>query len=272
MRWTIRVALVVLSSTVTAHSGVAECTLPPLGPDRVVTRVIDGETFELADGTRVALANAMAPKGIDFGLDGDRLDVARAASAALDGIVTGRSVRLFVDAAPKDRYGTTRAIVKLISPADASPVQALLARDGHVRALARLGERACVDAILRAEDDARAHGRGLWAAPMFRVRPALPARDLVPFRGTFQVVTGTVHATARNRDLTRLVLGPDRRRDVTVSLRANDRALAGALGGDLEALVGRRIEARGWLAGRSGGWGALDIDVSLIGHVRVLAP
>lgn len=249
----------------------ADCSLPSFGPDRVVARVIDGETLELSDGARVALANVMAPKSIDFAMDADRLDMAAAATAALDALVTGQSVRLFVDAAPKDRYGQPRAIVQLSGQSQAPSVQVLLARDGLVRALGRLGERACADVILRAEDEARAGGRGLWAVPMFRVRPATPARDLAALRGTFQIVTGIVHAVERRRDRDRLVLGPERRRDLTISLRANDRGLVGALGGDLAALVGRRVEARGWLAGRSGGFGALDMDVSLIGHVRIIA-
>jgi micrococcal nuclease len=246
----------------------AACNLVA-GPERTVARVVTGDTLILDDGSRVRLANVLVPRAADVGQDG-QLAAERAALAALDQAARGKAVRLRFDTARTDRHGTLRAHVMLVAPGAETWVQARLLADGHARVDARIGERSCVGDLLAAEDVARANAAGLWVDSAHRVRAALPARDLAGYRGTFQIITGKVHSVESSRDLWRLLLGPDRRRDVSVSLRANDRDVLGGLGGDAQALVGKTIEARGWLDQRAGSFGGPDIDVSLAGHIRLV--
>jgi hypothetical protein len=93
-------------------------------------------------------------------------------------------------------------------------------------------------------------------------------RDITAFRGTFQIVTGTVETVENGRGVVRLILGDDRRRDLALSIRATDRDTAGSLGGDLKRLSGRQVEVRGWLTQRA--FGGPEIDLSLAGHMRLL--
>lgn len=258
------IALTVLSSGVVTAAP-RGCLLQG-GPERTVTRIVDAVTLGLDDGTVVRLANvAVPPTGEP---SGSSTSAEERAKTALTTAVAQRSVRLWFDTARQDRHGITRAHVMMRVEGEDRWLQSMLVEAGHVRVDARHGERACVTALLAPEATARAAGAGVWSSMAFRVRAATPAWDLRLYRGTFQIIQGEVMRVETGRDVMRLVLGQDRRRALSVSVRTNDRDLIGVLGGNVQALVGRRIEARGFLATRPGG--APDIDVSLSGDVRLV--
>jgi micrococcal nuclease len=261
----------VASDFITGGMGVIAQSACPLqaGPEHTVARVIDGETVELSDRTQVRLAGIVAPRARDVGNLDARWPPERAAHDALSALLTGHAVRLRFDDTRRDRHGITHAYLTHTNASDGRSVQEQLLAGGFVRAEAIEGARACVTALLAAEAVARAAGLGLWQESAYRVRSAAPARDLAAYRGTFQIITGTIGSVETGRGVTRLVVGPDRRRDLTLTIRHTDRGTIGGLGGDLKSLAGRKIEARGWLIQRASG--GPDIDVSLAGHIKLLA-
>jgi micrococcal nuclease len=242
-----------------------QCGLLP-GPERTIARVLDAATLVLDDGMTVRLANLALPRNAQ---GADRLAADDVGRDVLQSIAAQATARLWLDQQSIDRHGFKRAQVTVRAGGQDRWLQVMLLEGGHARVDARHGERACVAPLLTAEAQARAAGAGVWSISAFRVRPAVPAFDLWAYRGTFQIVQGEVASVETARDLSRLVLGRDRRRALTISLRANDRELLGPLGGDLRSLVGKRIEARGYVETRIGG--GPDVNVSLSGDVR-LAP
>jgi micrococcal nuclease len=243
----------------------ADCRLIR-GPDKTVARVLDSETLILDDGSRLRLSGALAPRAADVGAPSGQWASEQAAHAALETLTAGQSVSLHYDTTRQDRHGQWLAQVYVGSD---TWVQGALLRAGHARVDATRGQRACIDALVGQEAIARAATAGLWAEAAYRVRDARVARDIAAYRGTYQIVTGRVHTVERARDKTRLILGPDRRRDVSLSILSTDREVIGRLGGDLQLLKGRLIEGRGWIGQRLGGFAAPDIDVTLTGHVLV---
>ncbi len=249
------------------HEAAAACRLDK-GPQHTVARIVDGETVELDDATRVRLIGILGPRARDVGIADDRWPSEAAARVALEALVIGRSVQLWFDTTRRDRHGHWLAHLVRTDDTDGQSVQNQLLAAGHARVDAVDGQRRCVDDLLAAEDRARADARGLWTEPAYRVRDAVPARDIVAYIGTFQIITGVVASIETGRGVSRLILGADRRRDLAVSIRNTDRNTAGALGGDVKALVGQPVEVRGWLIRRAAG--GPEIDASLGGHVRLL--
>ncbi len=262
-----RVFAAALMLCLAAQGAGAECRLDK-GPERTVARVIDAETVELDDATRVRLSGIVAPRARDAGVPDGRWGPETEAMTALDALVTAKAVRLQFDKTRRDRHGNTLAHLIRVDDAEGPSVQEHLLAAGHARVDAVDGQRACIETLLAAENIARAGGRGLWSEPAYRVRAAEPARDIAAYVGTLQVITGTVAKVESGRGVVRLMLGDDRRRDVSLTIRSTDRDTAGLFGGDLKQLTGRQVEARGWLTQRPGG--GPEIDVSLAGHVRVL--
>lgn len=255
------VAVLVLFAAYTARA--EDCRLER-GPERTVASIIDLETVSLDDGTEVRLAGIVGPRPRDVGVEIRAPE--QLARAALSSLVEGKAVRLTFDRQRQDRYGRTVAYVTL---GGGAMVQSVLLRTGHARLEAVEGQRGCVTPLIAAELDARAAGRGLWHEPAYRVRTAVPASDLAGYVGTFQILTGRIARVEISREFTRLILGADRRRDLSLVIRAADRDTEGRLGGDLKRLEGRDIEARGWLVQRPPG--GLEINVSTAGYLRVLA-
>lgn len=238
------------------------------GPERTVARVIDAETVLLDDGGRVRLTSILAPRARDAGVADGRWPPEQAAIKALEDLVLAKPVRLQFDRVRQDRHGHWLAHLQPLPGPEAPSVQQALVASGHARVDAIEGQRSCVASLIDIEAQAQAEARGLWTEPAYRVRTATPARDIAAFRGTFQIVTGRIVRVDTGRDATRLILGDDRRRDLTLAIRNNDRDVAGALGGDLKQLAGRDVEARGWVIQRTSG--GPEIDVSLAGHVRLI--
>lgn len=265
-----RALVCVLSLLGLAQPAHADCQLSA-GPEKTVARVIDAETLLLDDGSRVRLTGALAPRASESGVAAGHWPAEAAAIAHLEQLSLAKAVRLRFDVTRQDRHGQWLAQVD-VATGDGARVwlQAAMLEAGHARVDAVVGQRACLKGLIAAEDKARAVGAGLWTQSAYGVREPMPARDIASYRGTYQVVAGHVHSVETTRDVTRLLLGPDRRRDMSVSIRSNDRELIGSLGGDLKALQNQRIEVRGWIDQRRGAFAGPDVEVTLSGHVRRL--
>lgn len=125
---------------------------------RTVAKVHDGDTIRLDDGTKVRLLGVDAPE-VDSpyrvgepGGEGSR--------DYLKALVEGREVTIKVGPEPKDRYGRTLAMVYLGDVL----VNGRIIRDGWARAYRRF-DYPHKDLFRAYEEEARARGIGIWAAP-----------------------------------------------------------------------------------------------------------
>jgi len=125
---------------------------------RFCIRVVDGDTLVLEGGERVRLIGVDTPETVDprrpvqyFGKE---------ASAFTRRLAQGKTVRLEYDQDTRDRYDRTLAYVYL---SDGTFLNAELIRQGYGHAYTRFPFR-YQGQFLALEREARAQGRGLWAA------------------------------------------------------------------------------------------------------------
>lgn len=263
-----------LSVLAWANGAVAECRLQP-GPQRTVTRVIDGETLLLDDGSEVRLAGALAPRAFDVGADDANWPAARAARTALAAMTEGRNVVLgTTGTAKRDRHNRHVAQVFVIEDGKETWVQGRMLLDGHARAYQQKDQRGCAVELLAHEAVARRANAGLWAVDAYRARPAIRTQHLEGMAGKFVVLTGRIAWVADGREVIALGFTPARGRawnsryGITVMIENRDRELLGGLGGDAQALAGKNVEVRGWLEQRlRRPAGAFVMDVSLAGMI-----
>jgi len=214
------------------------------GEQSRVEQVLDGDTFVLAGGLTVRLAEAAAPKPLIDGQAAERPNAA--AAAALTKMVSGREVELRYGGRRRDRRERALAHVFVQQGGDAPPVwvQRAMVEAGRLRVMTFADNRACAAALLSAEAAARAAGRGLWASAAFKPAPA-DAAEAVTDR--FALVEGRVLDAADVRGRIYLNFGPDYRTDFTVSLEPGVVRLFRAEGVEPLAYEGRRVRVRGWV-------------------------
>jgi micrococcal nuclease len=219
--------------------------LPPgldSGARALVTTVVDGGTFALADGRTVRLAALDIPRPA-----ANRRDVAAAqAKEVLAGLVAGREVALSLASQPADRYGRTLAHV--VDP-QGRWVQAEMVSRGLARVAVFAGERTGLAELLALEAAAREARRGLWAMPEFRIVDAGQAMRHID---TFQLVEGRVKQVEQRGGRTYLNFGDDWRSDFTVLVPAAIRRQLAAAGLDPSRYEGKMVRVRGWIKSRNG--------------------
>jgi endonuclease YncB( thermonuclease family) len=210
------------------------CKFSAIGTAEVAA-VRDGRTLLLADGRELRLA---------------AIEIADSSRAALQDLIGARALRLESLAAERDRYGRLVAFA-FAGEAKESLQQALLAQ-GQARVSARVGDKACADALLAVERNARAARRGLWADPNFAPLSSENHARLRAERGHFTLIEGKVLSVRESGGTLYLNFGRRWTRDFSVIiLRRNQRSFAAA-GIEPKRLEGRRIRVRGWLEQRRG--------------------
>jgi micrococcal nuclease len=127
----------------------------------IVLRVADGDTFTCRDGRRVRLI------GIDSPESQQQPYGARARIALLDMLPPGAAVRLEPDVAPTDRYD------RLLAYAWVGPilVNEAMVRDGWAVLYTVPPNVKYAERLLRAQNEARARGAGLWSQRGFECLP-----------------------------------------------------------------------------------------------------
>jgi hypothetical protein len=200
-----------------------------------VVAVRDGRTILLTDGREVRLA------GIEVGDEG---------RAALQSLVGDRRLRLEQLGPEKDRYGRP---VALAYPDDQGPsVQQMMLEQGRARVSARVGDRACTNALLRAERAARAARRGIWSDPNFAPLRSHDTARIAAARGEFTLVEGKVLSVRESGATIYLNFGRRWTQDFTVTIPKRLRREFAAAGIDPKQLEGRPVRIRGWVEQRSG--------------------
>lgn len=199
-----------------------------------VAKVIDGDTLRLADGRSVRLIGLNAP---EIGRKGRSAEpFADAARLKLQALVSASAWLVGLRSGPeaKDRYG--RVLAHVFDDND-NNLEALLLAEGLGFFVAIAPNTQLVGCHRRAEEEARAAGRGVW-----RQSPVIPAKKLDS--GGFAVVTGTVKRIDANRG------GIWLRLDGAAVLQIPHDVAASF--GSLSHLVDKEIEARGWVVDRKG--------------------
>ncbi|MGE5674163.1 MAG: thermonuclease family protein [Mycobacterium leprae] len=148
--------------------GAAGCLVdaprPPADARRVVvSRVVDGDTVHLADGTTVRLIGMNTPESVD-----PRRPVqayGKEASAYTKQLLEGKEILLEPGRTPKDQYG--RLLGWLWLP-DGRFVNALLVRDGYAQVYTFSDNPDNAQLLLSCQREARAASRGLWALDAYK--------------------------------------------------------------------------------------------------------
>ncbi len=234
-----RLLAVILAASVptaAASSAAAEqpCPFAAIGT-AIVAAVRDGRTLTLADGRELRLA---------------AIEVSAQSAAALQTLVAGRTLRLEKLGPDHDRYGRLVAFV-FVGNAEKSVQQTLL-KQGEARVSARVGHKACAEALLAAEREARAARRGLWGNPNFAPLQAENRARLMGERGHFALVEGKVLSVRESGSTIYMNFGRRWTEGFSVIIpRRHQRAFAAA-GIALKQLAGRRVRVRGWIEQRRG--------------------
>ena len=200
-----------------------------------VQRVVDGDTLRLSDGRSVRMIGLNTPELGKQGRSDEPFAVmARKRLEALVAESDGR-VGLQLGAQPKDHYGRTLAHV---FSARGENLEAQMLADGLGFRVAVAPNVDLVDCQQAAERSARQAGLGLW-----KRSPVLKAEQIE--RSGFALVSGRVSKVQRNRGGIWIEL-----QDKLV-LRVAPNLLDRFDGNAMQALKGKRVEARGWVVDRS---------------------
>ncbi|KFX71361.1 nuclease [Pseudomonas taeanensis MS-3] len=213
----------------------AFCPAPGKVPSVKVQHVVDGDTLRLVDGRKVRLIGLNAP---ELGRNGRSAEpFAEAARRRLRELVAASDGRVSVQLGreTKDRYGRTLAH---LYDARGRNLEAQLLAEGLGYLVAIAPNVALVECQLLAERSARQAGLGLW-----RQSPVQTPGQLR--RGGFALVRGQVERVERNRGGVWLELGD------SLVVRVAPQSLGAFDLGALRALVGSRVEVRGWVVDRS---------------------
>jgi nuclease-like protein len=178
------------------------------------------------------------------------IEAADNSRAALQALVAGHPLRLDRLGPERDRYGRLLAFA-YAGEAEQSVQQAMLEK-GHARVSARIGNKACAEALLSADRVARTGARGLWADPNFAPLSAENLTQLQADRGQFALVEGKVLSVRESGATIYVNFGRRWTRDFTVTIRKRDQRMFTAAGVEPKTLEGRRIRVRGWIEQRGG--------------------
>lgn len=238
----------------------AFCPAPEGLIPTTVQRVVDGDTLRLKDGRSVRMIGLNAPELASRGRPAEPFAVA--ARQRLQRLVaqSGGRVGLLPGRERHDRHGRTLAHVYDVNGIN---LEARLIAEGLAYQIAIVPNVALVACQQAAENHARRAGLGLW-----RRSTVLKAEQIR--RSGFVVLEGRVSKVERNRGGVWITLRG------AVVLRIAPNVLGRFDRQWLKGLVGRRIEARGWVRvrSRSGGFrssgAGLMLSLTDVSMVRLL--
>lgn len=227
------------------------CTLEP-GPVRTVTRVIDGETVALDDGSEVRLIGALAPRASDAGAVHGAWPAEQDAIRTLTALVLGRTVKLAYGGRHRDRYGRHLAHVFVNGTGTQVWVQGEMLSAGVARAYGLPGSFVCGPELIVHEHEARTARRGVWDTAFYHAKPAHLTALLMSRRSQFEIVEGTVSAISRTKSGLYVNFGSDAKTDFTVRIGKDVLSANADWDRSLSEITGKTIAARGWIERRNG--------------------
>ena len=223
---------------------------PELTPGEIgaVSSVLDGDTLYLEGGLKVRLSAMQAPK-LPLGRKGFKAwPLGKEARAALGLLTKGQRVQLFYGGERRDRYN--RALAQLYTLNDKGRpdlwLQEEMVRLGMARVYTWPDTFQDSQKLYRAEQEARAGGRGIWSHSYYNIRspePNMLAQDV----DSFQIVEGIITSAADIRGRVYLNFGADYKTDFTIAIEKRDRKRFKKAGLDPMSLEGAKVRVRGWV-------------------------
>jgi endonuclease YncB( thermonuclease family) len=211
------------------------CHLEAMGTAEVAS-VRDGRTLMLRDGRELRLA---------------AIETTETAKSALEALAAGKTLTLKrLGAEEQDRYG--RIVAFAFLPAPAPSLQQAMLEQGVARVSARVGDKACAEALLTTERAARAAQRGLWTDPNFAPLPADNVTNITAKRGLFALVEGKVLSVHASGSTTYVNFSRRWSRGFSVTIASRLGRAFAAAGVEPRKLESRRIRVRGWIEQRNG--------------------
>jgi endonuclease YncB( thermonuclease family) len=246
-------------------AAIPPCTLEP-GPEATVTRIVDGETIALDDGSVVRLIGALAPRARDAGAAAAAWPPETDTIKTLSDLVLGKKVGLAFSGRRTDRYGRLLAHVFLKKVGGDEWVQGALLAGGHARAYGLTQSFACGRELLAHEELARRARRGLWANGVYATLSARRPDALMAQRGNYERVIGSVVSVGRTKGATYLNFSNDWKTDFTARIGKSVLAANPDFDRSLDGLSAKTVIVRGWIERRNGPL----IDVADPSQVEIL--
>lgn len=217
-----------------------------------VSRVVDGRTFVLDDGSEVRLAAIESPP---LAADPAGAPGGAAAKDGLAAILAGSEIVLrAAEPLKTDRYGRIVAYAFVTRDGSERLVQAELLAAGLARVSPRAGGRACATELMSRESAARRAKLGLWANSYYDSLDADNPAGVLARRGRFALVEGKVVSVRESGATIYVNFGRRWSTDFTVTiLKRNVRSFTAA-GLEPKTLAGRRVRVRGYIEERGGPW------------------
>lgn len=238
----------------TSAAADSSCPLSQPSAPRAVAGVIDSETLQLDDGSRVRLIGALGPQAADIGERSASWPPQVEAQRVLASLAHGRTVTLAYAGRKLDRHSRHLAHV-FVAGGEAGPIwlQGAMLEAGQARAYGIPDNFACLDALLAAEQRARRQRIGIWSNAAYGVRSARRPFELMRLAGTYQIVDGRVTKASRSKSgLLYLNFGNDWRSDFSILIASPLSRSEPAWTASLLDLTGRRVRVRGWISRRNG--------------------
>jgi endonuclease YncB( thermonuclease family) len=237
-----------------ANHAVAQPVAPPCSGGATiatgdVTRVIDGKSFVLADGSEVRLAAVEAPP---LSIADPNEEHVAVGNAALEGLLAHHSVVLKSAETRPDRYGRLIGHVFITGGTEETWAQYEILTKGYALVAPGGDNRACLSYLRGVERKARDGMLGLWGEPFYVMKEAQYPDDVMTELGRFALVGGKVISVRESGGMLYLNFGRRWTEDFNVTIpKRNQRAFITA-GVDPKNLAGRRIEVRGWIEEHGG--------------------
>lgn len=214
------------------------------------SRLIDGRTFVLDDGSEVRLAAIEVPP---LPPQADGAPGGAAAKDALAGLLAGGAIVLRQAQPQKtDRYGRLAAYAFAARDGAERSVQADLIAAGFARVAAWVGSRPCALELLRREEAARAAKLGLWRHSYYDLLDAENPAGVLAEQGRFALVEGKVVSVRESGATIYVNFGRRWSTDFTVTILKRNARSFRAAGLEPSRLAGRHIRVRGWIEERGG--------------------
>lgn len=213
------------------------CPLKKALPEYSVKRVVDGDTVRLQDGRSVRLIGINAPELSGSGRSAEPYAVKATRYLKLLIKENNGKVAVQVGQQSHDRYG--RVLANLYDAKGVSLEEQLVSK-GLAYHVALTPNLELAECLAQVEGSARKQQLGVWRTARF-----IPAQALK--HGGFTLLQGRIQKVQRNRGGVWLELG----HSVTVNIPTA--ALPHFKTEQFASWQGRHLQARGWVAERSGG-------------------
>ncbi len=208
--------------------------------------VVSGDTILLKEEALLRLALVKAPEIWPDNSPYKSWPHAKTARAFLSQLVDGATLSLLCQHQAHDRFGNTAAIVIL---PDGTTLQQHIIDAGFAWVFTEQSTSNLINQLYDSEAKARKAKRGVWANNQLIV----PANNTSQIKsGWFQIVEGTIVATAKVGKIIYLNFGPDWREDFTIEIPASAEKRFLKAGIKPLDLRGNKVTARGWIDWKSG--------------------